>query len=206
MDRVQIKAVPRSVHGKGPARRERAAGRIPAVVYRGGKESVSFSFDAKDFDKVLALGRNRLYQLDLSELNQASTLALLKEVQRHPTLPGFLHVDFLAVEPTSEVAVDVPIELQGTPEGVKLGGKLHRHLRKAKLLCRADGIPRTIDVDITSMMPGETKLLSRVTPPAGTRLAFRHDLPVVSVTTIAAAMERAEGEGAGAAGESAAAE
>jgi len=196
MDRLQIKAAPRSLHGKCRARQERRAGRIPAVVYSGGKEAIPFSFDAKDFDKKLAQGRNTLFQLDLSALGQASTLALVKEIQRHPTRTGFLHVDFLAVEPTSQVTVDVPIELQGTPEGVRIGGKLRRHLRTASLRCQADGIPTVIDVDISPMMPGETKLLSRVTPPASTQLVFRHDLPVVSVTSIGAAGEKGEEGGA----------
>ncbi|MDY0058508.1 MAG: 50S ribosomal protein L25 [Myxococcota bacterium] len=199
METVEIKAVSRPGIGKGPARQERMAGRVPAVVYQGGEKAQHFSLDEREFAKGLLHGRNTLFELDLTDLDQGKQLALVKEVQRHPLRPAIVHVDFLAVSPESEVVVEVPIELEGTPEGVRLGGRLSRHERKAKVRCQAAAIPRAVIAKIDGLMPAETLLLSKVQPPEGTKLVFRHDLPVASVTTIAAATDRPE-EAAPAAG------
>ncbi len=188
METVQIKGLARTGAGKSAARSERRAGRIPAVVYRNGEKATEFAFEPEAFHKAITVGhgRNSLFELDLDGVAGAKTLAVIQEIQRHPTRSDVYHVDFLAVEPEGKVVVDVPIVLVGTPAGVKQGGKMRRHLRRAKVESIVTSIPAVLEVDIAPLVAGQKISLSTVVPPEGSTLVFRHDQPIVSVSGAAA--------------------
>lgn len=196
METLQIKAMRRLALGKGGARKERQAGLLPANVYSGGKEATTFAFEPTEF-RHMGVRRslhNALVQLDLSDVGGQSTLAMVKEVQRHPVRPELLHVDFLAVAPETEVTVKVPVVLEGTPVGVKMGGRLKRHMRITTLRCAAKDIPQFVPVDISGVKATEKLSLSSVTPPEGTTLVYRYDEAVVSVTGVSTEDEEGEEE------------
>ncbi len=184
MEAVEIKAVERLGKGKGAARKERAKGLVPAVVYSGGAEPVHFAFAPDSFQKALVLGagRNSVFKLDLSGLGKDSTLAIVKEIQRPPTSDKYLHVDFLAVQERGKVVVTVPLEFDGVPVGVKMGGKLKRHLRTVELRCEVARIPRSVKVDISPLEGGQKLMLSSLEVPEGSELVYRVDQPIVSVS------------------------
>lgn len=188
MDTVQIKAIPRLGRGKGAARKERQKGLVPAVLYGNGHSTQTFAFDPTTLERTIdrGPGRNALFEIDLGE---SKSLAVLREMQRHPINPGLLHVDFYAVKADGEVDLQVPVLLDGTPAGVKLGGKLSRHLRVATLRCPVSALVAELRVDISGLGLGQKASLSDLTPPAGTRIISRHNLPVVSITSAAVMLE-----------------
>ncbi len=193
MDTVQIKALPRLGKGKEAARKERQRGLVPAVVYGNGQASRSFAFDPTDLERTLdrGVGRNAIFEIDLGDQR---TLAVLRETQRHPIRPGLLHVDFFAVKADGMVDVKVPVRLVGTPEGVKLGGKLNRLLRVATLRCPVAAIPVDLAVDVSGLRTGQKTSLDDVTAPENTEIISRYNLPIASVSAMAEEEEEGEEE------------
>ena len=117
----------RASTGKGAARKLRAAGRIPAILYGQGKQSVPLTLDPRALERVLkAGGANTLLDLTVEgRTDLGSPVALVKELQRHPIRGSILHADLYQVDLTKTVEVEVPIHLRRQGEG----RRLRRHRR-----------------------------------------------------------------------------
>jgi large subunit ribosomal protein L25 len=202
----------RSSTGKGVARKLRAAGRIPAVLYGQGKESVPLTIDPRALEKVLRSGgANTLLDLTVEGRPElGSPVALVKELQRHPIRGTIVHADLYQVALTRTVEVEVPVHLVGRAKGLDFGGILEHSLREIALECLPRSIPAAIEVDITNMELGDVIHVRDLVLPAGVSLLTDPDLGVVHValpaaeeTPVAAAAEGtaavATGEAAGAA-------
>jgi large subunit ribosomal protein L25 len=202
----------RSSTGKGVARKLRAAGRIPAVLYGQGKESVPLTIDPRALEKVLRSGgANTLLDLTVEGRPElGSPVALVKELQRHPIRGTIVHADLYQVDLTRTVEVEVPVHLVGRAKGLDFGGILEHSLREIALECLPRSIPAAIEVDITNMELGDVIHVRDLVLPAGVSLLTDPDLGVVHValpaaeeTPVAAAAEGtaavATGEAAGAA-------
>jgi len=181
----QLKAEPRDGAGKGVARKLRADGRIPAVLYGHGKDAQPLSVDARDLFHLLhgAAGGNVLIDL---VIDGKKTMAMPREVQRDHVRGQYLHVDFLEVRRDEKVTVDVPIHLVGEAAGVKVGGVLEHHLWDLKVEVLPQNLPDAIEADIsrldvneslrvadldisddiTVLVPGEEAIASVVPPQA----------------------------------------
>src|SRR5262245_17447852 len=148
-----LQAEKRSSRGKNEARRLRAAGRIPAVVY--GKEkntAVEISVDPKILSRILhsESGVNTLISLGL---DGGSTRVLVKEYQIDPIAHKLLHADFYQVAMDKTLTVTVPIVLKGEPKGVKQqGGIVDFVNRDIEIEVLPGDIPENIVVDITELM------------------------------------------------------
>jgi large subunit ribosomal protein L25 len=173
----------RSDTGKGVARKLRAAGRIPAVLYGHGNASVSLSIQAKDLDTLLKTshaGLNTLIDLE-GDSAVAGKVVLIKELQRHSVAGTLSHADFFEIDVTAKIHVSVPIKLEGTPEGVKLGGILEHMMREIDLLCLPNAIPDLLEVDVSGMNQNESLHVSDLTLPEGVETGVDEALPIEGV-------------------------
>jgi large subunit ribosomal protein L25 len=146
----------REGHGKNEARRLRAAGRIPAVVYgsRKGKarEAVPVAVDPKEVMHILhsESGANTLITL---KLEGAESRVMVKEYQLDPVTHKLLHADFFELAMDRAITVTVPIAVRGEPAGVKQqGGLLDFVTRDIQVQCLPTDIPSQIDVDVSELM------------------------------------------------------
>jgi large subunit ribosomal protein L25 len=171
--------------GKGVARKLRAVGRIPAVLYGHGNASVSLSIQAKDLDTLLKTshaGLNTLIDLEGDSAVEGKVV-LIKELQRHSVAGTLSHADFFEIDATAKIHVSVPIKLEGTPEGVKLGGVLEHMMREIDLLCLPNAIPDSLEVDVSGMNQNESLHVSDLTLPEGVETGVDEALPIVHVAT-----------------------
>lgn len=169
--------------GKGAARKLRAAGRIPAVLYGRGRDSLALALDPRALDRILrASGANTLLDLTIEghpELED--TVALVKDLQRDPLRGSILHADLYAVDLTRTVTVDVPVHLLGRPRGLDFGGILEHTLREVALECLPRAIPEAIEVDVTALEVGDVIHVRELALPEGVTLVTDGDLGVVHV-------------------------
>lgn len=189
-----LKASGRAGTGKGVARKLRAAGRIPAVVYGHAEEARSISVDAHELDRLFAgiSIENTVIQLGIDDA--AAIRVLVRETQRHPYRAEVLHVDFYQVHAGERVTVEIPVQLTGTAQGVREGGILDQMLHELPVRCLVDQIPEVIEADVSAMAIGDALHVRDLVLPAGVELGVEEERVVCSVTppTVPALEESAE--------------
>jgi large subunit ribosomal protein L25 len=142
--------------GKGGARKARAAGEIPGVLYGHGETPVAVSVGAREFDVALRghKGGNAIVSLSLSG---SDFTALVRDVQYDPITHQILHLDFQHISLTESIEVSVPIHLTGIAVGVKdSGGILEPITRELEIRCLPTAIPAAIDVDVAALNIGDS--------------------------------------------------
>jgi large subunit ribosomal protein L25 len=152
-----LEAVKRETRGKNEARRLRAAGKIPAVVYGAQKEgetgtNVPVAVDPKPLLRILHShsGVNTLITLKLD--GEGDSRVLVKEFLLDPVTNSMLHADFVRVNMDRRITVTVPVLIKGEPRGVKLeGGVLDFVHREIQLESLPLEIPDAIEVDVTNL-------------------------------------------------------
>jgi large subunit ribosomal protein L25 len=152
-----LEAVERTTRGKNEARRLRASGRIPAVVYGVKEGGKAIAVDPKILTKILQteLGANTLIKLDLPGGGDARVL--VREYQYDPVTHALLHADFYRVAMDKVIRVTVTVVPRGEPKGVKQqGGVLDIVHRQIEIECLPADIPEHILVDVTEMMVGQS--------------------------------------------------
>jgi large subunit ribosomal protein L25 len=181
MSEYKLTAQRRAESGKGPARRARAAGRVPAVLYGHGMDPVHLSVDARDFGHALRTGAGSNVLIELS-VGRAKHLALAKEIQRHPVRGSFVHVDFLAVRRGETVQVRVPVHLVGEAPGVKEeGGIADQDLHEVTVEAEVTAVPQGIEADVSAMQIGDVLRVADLKAPAGSTIIEESEAPVVSI-------------------------
>jgi large subunit ribosomal protein L25 len=208
MSEYKLPAEHRAEAGKGAARRLRAAGRVPAVLYGHGTKPEHLSVDARQFNHALRTdaGVNVLIEL---EVGRTRHLALAKEIQRHPVKGSFIHVDFIQVRRGEKVHVSVPVHLVGEAPGVREGGIADQDLYQVNVEAEVTNVPEEVRADVSSLDVGDVLRVADLTVPEGAVILDDPESPVVSVVppTVEAAPAAEEAEGVeGAEGEAAAAE
>jgi large subunit ribosomal protein L25 len=194
----QLRAEPRDGAGKGVARKLRASGRVPAVLYGHGKAARSLSVDAKDLFHLLhgAAGGNVLIDL---VVDGKKTMAMPREVQRDHVRGQYLHVDFLEVRRDEKVTVDVPVHLIGESAGVKAGGVLEHHLWDLRVESLPQDLPDAIEADIAALNVNDTLRVSDLVVPDAITVLTPAEETIASVVPPQAREveeEAAEGEAA----------
>ena len=137
---------------KNAARRVRVGGKIPAVVYGAGQESVAVSVDPKVITRILHSdsGHNTIF--DLSVEGSGAVKAMIVDWQHEPIKGKLLHIDLKRIAMDKLMRVSVPIQLVGTPVGVKAqGGILEHVLREVEIECLPADIPGHLDVDVSNL-------------------------------------------------------
>jgi large subunit ribosomal protein L25 len=156
MASATLSAEMRTESGKGVARKLRAAGRVPGVIYGHAREPQSLSIVARDLDKLLSQIAVSSTVVELA-LGSATTRTLIREVQRHPFKKQILHVDFQELVAGEKVVVNVPLVYVGIPEGVRLSGALlEQIMHSVEVLADPAHIPNHIDVDVTHLAMGHS--------------------------------------------------
>jgi len=149
-----LEAQKRDPGNKNAARRVRADGKIPAVVYGAGKETAAVMVDPRQVLRILhsEKGHNTIFDL---ALNGDRVKAMIVDWQFEPIKGRLLHVDLQRIAMDRKLTVTVPIALKGEAEGVKTqGGILEQLLREIEIECLPVDIPKSIDVDISHLVFG----------------------------------------------------
>ena len=181
MSELTIEVQKREKTGKGANRRARSGGLIPAVVYGGGKESVSIEIDRKSMLDLMkkAGSENPIYLLKLGDNERH---AMIREVQTHPISRQVVHIDFQRVMMDQKIHVKVPIELVGTAYGVKTqGAVLDFVTREIEVECLPGDIPGHVELDITGLHANQHAEAREVKLPDGVTLYDSPDKVIVSV-------------------------
>jgi large subunit ribosomal protein L25 len=156
MEQITVQSSVREQKGKGPNRRLRVAGKIPAVLYGHKSQNMSLEVDPKEIFKILQsdTGENTIFLLEIPGKEKINVL--IKEYQLEPVSHRLLHADFYEVAMDEVLEVDVPLEVTGEAYGVKTEGGLldivHRELR---VECLPGDIPENIEVDVTELKIGD---------------------------------------------------
>ena len=201
---IQLKGARREQIGKGWARKARAAGQIPAVIYGHGENPQPIAVDFREFELALRghKGSNAIVNLNVGG---GEVTALVRDVQYDPLSRAVIHLDFQHISLTEQIEVEVPVHFVGTPVGVKDGGGILEHLlRMLKVKCLPTAIPAGIDVDVSALNIGENLHVSDLQPGTGYEIITDADVAVAAVVAPAAeevAAAPAEGEVAAAAAE-----
>ncbi|MGH2752375.1 MAG: 50S ribosomal protein L25/general stress protein Ctc [Actinomycetota bacterium] len=155
MAEVKLAANQRETTGKGPARRARRDGRVPATLYGHGMDPMSIEVDRRELITAFQTDAGMNVLLDL-ELDGGTTLAIARELQRDPVRGTLLHADFVVVDRSEEIEVEVPLHLVGESSGVKSGGVLEQPLFTLHVRCGVTNVPAGIDVDISGLEIGDS--------------------------------------------------
>ena len=175
MPEVHIAAEPRSEFGKGAARRERRAGRVPAVLYGHGTEPRHVSLPGHE---VLLALRTANVLIRLEGLPGGAELALPKAVQRDAIRGSVEHVDLILVRRGEKVTVDIPLTVTGelAPDGM-----LDQQLVQISVEAEATHIPTGIEISIEGMRIGDAVHAGDLAMPEGSSLAVEADILVLHV-------------------------
>ncbi|NOT35219.1 MAG: 50S ribosomal protein L25 [Candidatus Eisenbacteria bacterium] len=153
---IPLKGSPRDRLGKGGARKTRAAGAIPGVIYGHGETPQAVSVERVEFETAIRQhkGGNPIIHLALGTHEYT---ALLRSAQRDPLSQQIIHIDFQHISLTETVEVEVPVHLIGLSIGVKDGGGILEHgLREIEIRCLPTAIPTSIDIDVTALAIGDS--------------------------------------------------
>ncbi len=151
---------PAESRGKNEARRLRASGRVPAVVYGAKKDAVAVSVDPKQISKILrsASGHNTIFDL---QVGPEKTKAMIVDWQYEPIKGKLLHIDMKRIAMDEKIRVKVPIHLVGEAAGVKTqGGIMEQMLREVEVECLPGDIPSHFDADVSEMVFGQVLRVS----------------------------------------------
>jgi large subunit ribosomal protein L25 len=202
MPEIVVAAQSRTQTGKNKNHRLRATGFIPGVLYGAGKPPLSVSVSPKEIASILksGAGENTLFDLDLAGVRRK---VILKEFQVEPLKGRLLHADFYEVALDKLLQVDVPVELQGVPVGVKTqGGLLDFVSRELEIECLPLDIPAKIVVDVSGLELGRHLRVSDLRLGDKVKILTHEDVVIAHVVTPKAEVEEtvtAEAEAAAAA-------
>lgn len=180
-EQIILKGQTREKTGKGVARKLRAEGLVPAVVYgRQLEKPFTVAVSPKALRKALQTphGFNTLITLELDGTN---ALVLLKDYQQHPVSREVLHVDFLGVKESEEVKVRVPVKLVGRHAGAIDGGLLSPGVRDLEVFALPRAIPEVIEADVTPLKVNDVLHASDLKLPEGVRFESRVNLTIATV-------------------------
>ncbi|ATB49320.1 50S ribosomal protein L25/general stress protein Ctc [Corallococcus macrosporus] len=189
VDTRTLEAKPREGSGKGVARRLRAQGLIPAVVYGKHLEKpVHLSVDPKAVRQAINTP-HKFNTLINIKVEGGDRQVLLKDYQMEPVTRAILHADFLDVRPNEQVKVNVPLVLTGRAQGVADGGLLTQARREIEVWSLPASIPERIEVDVTPMKITEVLHINDVKLPEGVSVKtnVNYTLAVISAPEAAEA-------------------
>src|SRR5712691_6302005 len=203
MKSVALNAFARALGRRAGAKKLRASGRIPAVIYGRQAQPQNLEVLAKEMEDLIhhSISENLLVDLAVKDDARPKRLALVQEVQHHPLSGKVLHVDFHEVAENEKVTIMVPVETEGEAVGVKTnGGVLEHVLFKIKARALPKDLPEVITVDVSHLDIGQAIHLGEIKVPEGVELIGDKNIPVISVAAPRTEEEEAA-EAAGTAGE-----
>jgi large subunit ribosomal protein L25 len=152
MKSISIKGTKREVVGKKEAKRLRALGLVPGVLY-GGEEPIHFQAPEKEFKSLIYTPNVYLVDLDLDGTVYQS---IIQDTQFHPVEEKLLHVDFLRTSDDKMVKVEIPVKTEGFAKGIRNGGKLKLNLRTLKVKGMVKHLPDYISINVDDLDLGQS--------------------------------------------------
>ncbi|HUA87157.1 MAG TPA: 50S ribosomal protein L25 [Bryobacteraceae bacterium] len=184
---ITIEAQPRHERGKNEARRLRATGAAPAVLYGAGGESVAVAVSPKELTRILnsTTGHNTIFNLAVK--GGETVPVMIVDWQNDPVKENLLHIDLKRIDLTKRLRVKVPIHTTGEPKGVKLQGGLHELItREVEIECLPDEIPELFTVDVSELMIGQGIRASEIKMGEGVKLVSQADAVISHVVALKA--------------------
>ena len=185
LEQNTLEAQAREAGSKNDARKVRRGGKIPAVVYGAGKDSLSISVDPRHVQRILnsETGHNTIFDLALT--GGEPTKAMIVDWQYEPIKGHLLHIDLKRIALDKVLRVSVPVTLVGEAAGVKQeGGIMEQMLREVEIECLPGDIPSHIDADVSHLTFGKVLRVSEL--PHSDKIKFITDenQPVAHVTSV----------------------
>lgn len=184
MAEVTLEVQDRNDAGKGVARKLRASGQVPAVVYGGHRDPAKISVDRKAITELIHKsehGMRSIFLLKMAGTDQQRH-AMIKDIQINPLSRKMIHVDFVRVLMDEKIRTTVPVHIVGTSIGVKEGGILDWHIREVHIECLPNQIPDRLDVDVTALGAHDFLCIKDLQLPEGVKVLDDPERNVVGVT------------------------
>jgi len=159
MQRIALNAESRDATGKGVARKLRAVGQIPAILYGEAKPPQPLAMDRRALALTLqgAEGYHLLVDLSVGGSHSEETLAVLQDLSVDPVSQTILHADFRRVDAKKPIRTNIPIHVTGIAVGVKIGGGIHQQvLRELEVEALPSDVPEHVEIDITHLGIGDS--------------------------------------------------
>ena len=201
----ELKATARPKSGKGAARAERRAGRVPGVIYGNNQPPVTISVDDRELRQRILAGRFLTTLFDI-ELEGKKHRVIPRDYHLDPVKDFPLHVDFLRLGEGATIRVSVPLHIvnaEAAP-GIKRGGTVNIVTHALELECSVDNIPQYIEADVGSLEISYSLHLSDIKLPAGVKSLTREDATLVTIVPPSGYAEEQKAAAAAAAGGTAA--
>ncbi|MCC5887452.1 MAG: 50S ribosomal protein L25/general stress protein Ctc [Gammaproteobacteria bacterium] len=188
-DKIMLSAEPRSDVGKGASRRlRRLASKVPAIIYGGGQDPRMITLPHKELVKAMEAEAFYSQVLEL-EVGGEKISTIVKDVQRHPSKPQVMHVDFQRIRADQEIHVNIPIHLLNEEQckGVRLeNGRIAQQITEVEVVCLPAALPEYFEIDVAELGIGDTVHLSDLVVPEGVTLpqlalGEDHDQPILSI-------------------------
>src|SRR4051794_38313256 len=178
----ELKATARAVGGKGAARAERRAGRVPGVIYGNNQPPVTISVDDAELRQRILAGRflTTIYDIDLEGEKHR---VIPRDFHLDPVKDFPLHVDFMRLGEGATIRVSVPLHIvkaEAAP-GVKRGGTVNIVTHTIDLECSVDNIPQYVEADVSGLEINYSLHLSDIELPAGVKSLAREDVTLVTI-------------------------
>jgi len=197
----ELKAEVRSGTGKGPAFQARQKGLIPAVIYGGSGKPENVAVDSRTLERHVEAG-HFLTTLFMLDVGGSKTRVIPREVQLDPVSDRPVHVDFMRLAEGATVRLEIPVHFNGqeSSPGLKKGGVLNIVRHSIGLICPADKIPNTIEVDVAGLDINESIHISALTLPEGVKpIIHGRDFTVCSIVAPTSVIEEQRAAAAAAA-------
>ncbi|MAW40398.1 MAG: 50S ribosomal protein L25 [Kiritimatiellaceae bacterium] len=169
MEAQQISVKKRSLEGTSASRRMRRAGSLPGIVYGIDSNPLSVELETHVVEQVLHHHASETILVDIDLEGEGAVSVLIKDVQHHPVSGALVHVDLQRVAANQTLQVEVSLELEGEPEGVKVGGLLDHVMHTILVECLPGDLPEMVNVDVSELEIGSSihvsdlKLGSKIT-------------------------------------------
>ncbi|MCH2022093.1 MAG: 50S ribosomal protein L25 [Saprospiraceae bacterium] len=177
MKTITLEGTLRTDLGKKSTKALRNASFVPCVVYGSG-ENVHFSTPAQSFRDLIYTNEYRIAEINI---DGKTIKAIVKAIQFHPVNDKIMHVDLLELVDGKSFKTEIPINLVGQPEGVKVGGILMQKIRKVKVKTTPENLTASIDVDVAHLVLGKSIRIREIQVPEGVEIMNAGGIPLASV-------------------------
>lgn len=183
-EKVVVEAEKRDTRGKNEARRLRADGKIPVVVYGGGGESLAATAALSDLAAILRTdaGVNTVFSLDIT--GEAMSDVIFQDRQIDPIRGRMVHADLRRIAKGEKMEMTVPIHLEGEPEDLEDGAVISQALREIKVLCEPANAPEAINVDISGLSSGHSIHVSDLKVAEGIEILESPETVIASIVIV----------------------
>jgi large subunit ribosomal protein L25 len=187
MEVTDLSAQIRKERKKGPARRLRQEGLVPAIFYGRSAENILLAIKNDELVKLHKNKRDHSFIkliIDDGGKKKIEKLSLIKELQVQPLTGKFYHADFYEVDMKNKLTFDVSLRFIGKAIGVENGGELQHIKREVKVSCLPANLPEFIEVDVSTLDIGDSIKIKEMKLPEGLAVLDQADAAVVSVAAI----------------------